>query len=203
MTTQDPAKARPQRTPSLDAQPVHPPVAPKIQPEKREAQQSLAREMTEMAHGADALAAAEEATQILFGADPTKASAATLREIRDSIPQWMLPADRLRSGVQLVDALAESGLSQSKGQARKDIEGGGISVNNQKASDAAMMGQAYNDARRKMEEGLEAIVALLRMDGPVSMETDWFRLQDAQLQLHPYQRPCFPIFVAANQSPAG
>ena len=39
----------------------------------------------------------------------------------------------------MVDALAESGLSQSKGQARKDIDGGGISVNNQKASDAAMV----------------------------------------------------------------
>jgi tyrosyl-tRNA synthetase len=38
-----------------------------------------------------------------------------------------------------VEALAESGLSPSKGQARKDIEGGGISVNNQKASDAAFV----------------------------------------------------------------
>jgi len=107
------------------------------QPEKREAQQALAREMTAMTHGKEALAAAEEATQILFGADPTKASAATLREIRDSIPQWSVPATRVQSGLSLVDALAESGLSPSKGQARKDIEGGGISVNNQKVSESA------------------------------------------------------------------
>jgi tyrosyl-tRNA synthetase len=113
--------------------------AVKTRPEQREAQQALAREMVEMTHGKEALAAAEEATQILFGADPTQASAATLREIRDSIPQWVVPAARLEAGLPLVEALAESGLSPSKGQARKDIEGGGISVNNQKASDAAFV----------------------------------------------------------------
>jgi tyrosyl-tRNA synthetase len=91
-----------------------------------------------MVHGKEALAAAEEATQILFGADPTKASAATLQEIRSSIPQWTVAPARIQSGLTLVDALAESGLSPSKGQARKDIDGGGISVNNQKATDAAM-----------------------------------------------------------------
>jgi tyrosyl-tRNA synthetase len=111
--------------------------AVKTRPEQREAQQALAREMVEMTHGKEALAAAEEATQILFGADPTQASAATLREIRDSVPQWVVPTARLAAGLPLVDALAESGLSPSKGQARKDIEGGGISVNNQKVSDVA------------------------------------------------------------------
>ncbi|HYM36153.1 MAG TPA: tyrosine--tRNA ligase [Steroidobacteraceae bacterium] len=110
----------------------------KTAPEKRETQIALAREMTELTHGKEALAAAEEATQILFGADPTKASAATLKEIRDSIPQWVVPAVRLQTGLPLIEALAESGLSRSKGQARKDIDGGGISVNNQKVSDAAM-----------------------------------------------------------------
>jgi len=113
--------------------------AVKLRPEKREAQQALAREMTEMTHGKEALAAAEEATQILFGADPTQASAATLREIRDSIPQWIAPSARLMSGLPLVEALVECGLSPSKGQARKDIEGGGISMNNHKVSDAVFV----------------------------------------------------------------
>ena len=112
--------------------------AVRARPEKREAQQALAREMVEMTHGKEALAAAEEATQILFGADPTQATVATLRQIHDSIPQWVVPAARLTTGLPLVEALAESGLSPSKGQARKDIEGGGISINNQKASDVAM-----------------------------------------------------------------
>ena len=112
--------------------------AVKSQPEKREAQISLAREMTELVHGKEALAAAEEATQILFGADPTKASAAALRELRDSIPQWTIPVARLQAGLPLLEALAESGLCASKGQARKDIDGGGISVNNAKVGDSAL-----------------------------------------------------------------
>lgn len=104
-------------------------------PEKRAAQQALAREMTELVHGAAGLAAAEEATQILFGADPVNAGADTFREIRESIPTWRLSRARLGDGVPLIEVLAESGLAPSKGQARKDIEGGGISVNNQKVTD--------------------------------------------------------------------
>jgi tyrosyl-tRNA synthetase len=119
--------------------------AAKSRPEKREAQIALAREMTELAHGQDALSAAEEATQILFGADPVKASAAAFAEIRNEIPSWELSAAKLTDGVPLVEVLAESGLSQSKGQARKDIEGGGISVNNQKVGDVA---QVINLAHR-------------------------------------------------------
>jgi len=112
--------------------------AVKSRPEKREAQTALAREMTELVHGKDALAAAEEATQILFGADPTKASADVLKEIRDSIPQWILSTARVQAGIPLLEALAESGLCQSKGQARKDVDGGGISVNNTKVTDSAL-----------------------------------------------------------------
>jgi len=111
--------------------------AVKLRPEKREAQQALAREMTELAHGKEALAAAEEATQILFGADPVQASAAAFAEIRNEIPCWELSGARLQAGAPLVEILAESGLCQSKGQARKDIEGGGISVNNLKIADVA------------------------------------------------------------------
>jgi len=109
--------------------------AVKTRPEKREAQQALAREMVEMVHGKEALAAAEEATQILFGGDPVQASAAAFAEIRGAVPNWELSSAKLQTGLPLVEALAESGLSPSKGQARKDIEGGGISINNQKVSD--------------------------------------------------------------------
>ncbi|MBC7983937.1 MAG: tyrosine--tRNA ligase [Candidatus Obscuribacterales bacterium] len=110
----------------------------KTSPEKRAAQQALAREMTELVHGKEALAAAEEATQILFGADPVTASAAAFQEIRGSIPHWVMPTAKLQSSMPLIEVLAESGLATSKGQARKDIEGGGICVNNQKVTDVAL-----------------------------------------------------------------
>jgi limonene 1,2-monooxygenase len=54
-----------------------------------------------------------------------------------------------------------------------------------------------------MEESLEAILRLLTSDEPVNMETDWFTLRDARLQLRPYTHPRFEIGVAAQVSPAG
>ena len=70
-------------------------------------------------------------------------------------------------------------------------------------SDAFMMGIDPNRQREMMEESLEAIIALLTSDEPVNIETDWFVLRDARLQLRPYTHPSFEIGVAAQISPAG
>jgi limonene 1,2-monooxygenase len=69
-------------------------------------------------------------------------------------------------------------------------------------SDAYMMGIDPMDQRRRMEESLEAILRLLAGE-TVTMETDWFTLNDARLQLLPYTQPCFEIAVAAMISPSG
>src|SRR5271156_1667599 len=69
-------------------------------------------------------------------------------------------------------------------------------------SDAVMMGFNPADQRRRMNEGLEAVVRLLRGE-TVSIETDWFKLREARLQLPPYTRPHMDIAVAAARSPAG
>jgi len=70
-------------------------------------------------------------------------------------------------------------------------------------SDAHMMGIDPATQRERMEESLGAIIALLTADEPVSMQTDWFTLRDARLQLRPYTYPHFEIAVAATVSPAG
>jgi limonene 1,2-monooxygenase len=70
-------------------------------------------------------------------------------------------------------------------------------------SDAFMMGIDVTKQREMMEEALEAILALLAGDEPVTRETDWFTLKDARLQLRPYTHPCFEVAVAAQVSPAG
>jgi tyrosyl-tRNA synthetase len=51
------------------------------------------------------------------------------------------PAVKLRSGIDVVSFLAESGIFPSKGEARKTIQGGGVSINRHKVDDAA---QAVN-----------------------------------------------------------
>lgn len=70
-------------------------------------------------------------------------------------------------------------------------------------SDAYVMGIDPLDQRRMMEESLEAILALLQSDEPVTRETDWFTMREARLQMRPYSRPQFEIAVAAMLSPSG
>jgi limonene 1,2-monooxygenase len=68
--------------------------------------------------------------------------------------------------------------------------------------DAAMLGVEQELTRPRLEQSLEAIVALLEAREPVSIETDWFTLDDAMLQLLPYSQP-LEIAVAAAVSPSG
>lgn len=69
-------------------------------------------------------------------------------------------------------------------------------------SDAFMMGIDPAKQRDMMEEGLEAMLLLLAGE-TVFMETEWFKLVGARLQLQPYQRPFPEVAVAAMVSPAG
>jgi limonene 1,2-monooxygenase len=69
-------------------------------------------------------------------------------------------------------------------------------------SDAFMMGIPVDQQRARMEESLEAIVALLAGKERVTRESDWFTLRDAELQLRPYSEE-LEIAVAAQVSPAG
>jgi limonene 1,2-monooxygenase len=70
-------------------------------------------------------------------------------------------------------------------------------------TDAFMRGIDPVNQRPMMEQALDAIVALLRSDGPVDRETDWFTIRDGHLQVKPYTRPHFEIGVAALFSPSG
>ncbi len=70
-------------------------------------------------------------------------------------------------------------------------------------SDAYMMGIEAVTQRQRMEDALDAIMALLRGDEPVSMKTDWFELREARLHLTPYTDPHFPIAVASVMTPSG
>lgn len=70
-------------------------------------------------------------------------------------------------------------------------------------SDAYMMGIKPVDQRRRMLESLDAIMALLACEEPVSMETDWFELHEARLHLAPYSDPRFDIAVASTVTPFG
>jgi limonene 1,2-monooxygenase len=70
-------------------------------------------------------------------------------------------------------------------------------------SDAYMMGIDPTVQRRRMDEALGAIMALLACEEPVTMQTDWFELREARLHLAPFTYPRFPIAVASTMTPAG
>ena len=70
-------------------------------------------------------------------------------------------------------------------------------------SDAYMLGIDAATQRRRMDEALEAIMALLRCEKPVTRKTDWFEMRDARLHLRPYSDPHFPIAVASTLTPTG
>jgi len=70
-------------------------------------------------------------------------------------------------------------------------------------SDAFMMGIDPRRQREMMEEGIEAILALLDGTEPVTRETSWFCLRNARLQLRPYRPEGIEVAVAAQVSPAG
>jgi tyrosyl-tRNA synthetase len=101
-------------------------------PERREAQRVLAREATTLVHGAQAMQAAEEAARALF---ERKASGA--RVVPPGAPESTIVNARLAAGLPLVELLVEVGLCASKGAARRDIEGGGIYVNDERVGDVA------------------------------------------------------------------
>jgi limonene 1,2-monooxygenase len=70
-------------------------------------------------------------------------------------------------------------------------------------SDAYMMGIDPYTQRGRMAEALDAVMALLRAEAPVSMESDWFTLREARLQMASFSDPHLPVAVAATFTPTG
>lgn len=107
-------------------------------PGRRLAQKRLAEEMTTLVHGRSACDDAIRASALLFGGDPTGVSASALDDIAAEVPTFDLPAASIAGdGMPLIQLLADSGLCPSKGQARKDIQAGGIYVNHTRVTDIA------------------------------------------------------------------
>jgi tyrosyl-tRNA synthetase len=100
-------------------------------PEARAAHKALAKAVTDLVHGPSATAEALRASEILFGGGLDGISEGTFNEIVGEVPTKEIEKARLDgTGLPLVEVFVHSGLCPSKGQARKDIEGGGVYLNN-------------------------------------------------------------------------
>ena len=103
------------------------------EPERRHAQRALAREVTRLVHGEEAVRDAESSADKLFKGDLRTMSEAQLLEVFSSVPSsdMKLAAD----GWAIADFLASNAVVGSKSEATRLIRGGGLSVNGERVSD--------------------------------------------------------------------
>ncbi|HFD6360857.1 TPA: tyrosine--tRNA ligase [Staphylococcus aureus] len=100
-------------------------------PHLREAQKTLAEEVTKFIHGEDALNDAIRISQTLFSGDLKSLSAKELKDGFKDVPQVTLSNDTTN----IVEVLIETGISPSKRQAREDVNNGAIYINGERQQD--------------------------------------------------------------------
>lgn len=109
-------------------------------PGARESQRVLAEELTQLVHGGAGLRKAQQATQVLFGAEVTGFSDQDLAAIFADVPSKTLPRAALEGdGLNVIDAFVAAELVPSKSEARRTVQQGGAYVNNRKVEAVELM----------------------------------------------------------------
>jgi tyrosyl-tRNA synthetase len=106
-------------------------------PERREAQQALASDITRRVHGDAALAAAREVSALLFGgAEPASLSAIALAALHREIPSFAIAPDVEADTQAIIDAVStgEGALFTSRSDARRMLQQGGVYLNGARLS---------------------------------------------------------------------
>lgn len=106
-------------------------------PGAREAHRALAFEMTKLIHGEQATNDVIAASKVLFGGGIEDVSAAAFADLIQEIPNASVTArSALEAGdISLIDALTDTQLSPSRGQAKKDLQGGGVYINQERVQE--------------------------------------------------------------------
>ena len=109
--------------------------ATRDEPARRHAQRALAAEVTGLVHGQQAVAQAESASQAVFGrADLSDLTPQTLAGVMSTLPHVVV--DPSAEAPTVADLLTQTGLTPSKGAARRAATEGGVYVNNARVHDA-------------------------------------------------------------------
>jgi tyrosyl-tRNA synthetase len=110
-------------------------------PERREAQRTLARELTTMVHGETDAARAERAADVLFTEEVATLDEATIAAALADAPSSPVGPDELDGPLLLTDALVRTGLASSKSDARRQLQGGGVYLNNRRQAEDRPIGR--------------------------------------------------------------
>ena len=102
-------------------------------------QKRLASSVTEFVHGADEAARAIQTTEQLFGKKEeinlSDMNEADLLVSMEGVPVHSISSEFIEQGIDIVTLLADTGIFPSKSEARKMVQGGGVSINRQKVAD--------------------------------------------------------------------
>lgn len=105
-------------------------------PHLRQLQQRLAKEVTTFIHGDESYEFAVKASSLLFSNDTAELLVSLTEEqlldVMAGVPQYEVAKADLEAGKDVVSLLAETGIFPSKGEARKTVQGGGVSMNKNK-----------------------------------------------------------------------
>ena len=112
-------------------------------PHMRKLQKTLAQELTIMVHSEDDYNTAVEASQILFGQSTSdilhRIDEKTFLSVFDGVPTFTIPRAAVASGIPFSDLAADKAeIFPSKGELRRVVKGGGVSLNKEKVEDSEM-----------------------------------------------------------------
>ncbi len=100
-------------------------------PHERTAHRALAEDVTGRVHGNDGLASAQRATDVLFGGEIAGLGADAIADVFADVPSSEITLAGLEGeGTGVLDLFADAGVCKSRGEARRSVEGGGLSINN-------------------------------------------------------------------------
>ena len=132
-------------------------------PEKRIAQRELARQVTSMVHGDDAVDSAERISDSLFGGDEANLQRVDFLQLQqDGIDSVLV-----EQGSGLLNAMVAAGAAKSTGEARKLVQGKGVRLNGQVVDDPKRtlnFGEAYFDSFYLLRKGKKQHYLLVQGD---------------------------------------
>ena len=113
-------------------------------PEARLLQKTLAQHVTSFVHGEEGYEKALADTEKMFANQSASAESLSEEDLQslDGVTRFDFAAGKVATGIDVVSFLAETGIAPSKGEARKLIQGGGISINRKKVDDISLVVEA-------------------------------------------------------------
>ncbi|MBL1434441.1 tyrosine--tRNA ligase [Candidatus Wolfebacteria bacterium] len=126
-------------------------------PQARNAQKTLAHEATTLVHGEKEARAAQEASKVLFSGDLSTITKQTKKMLLEGAPSLSVA-----SGDAFIDILIHAHLAQSKGEAKRLIEGGGVGIGNRKVSNIGetLNSEDFSNGLALLKKGKKEVVLL-------------------------------------------